>query len=71
MEVIKDKAEELEVSHLSVHDLRRTFATRLFSLGTDTNVVKEAMGHASISTTQRYDMRGEEAVAKATKQLGI
>lgn len=69
--VIKDRAEEFGVPHLGVHDLRRTFATRLFSLGTDINIVKEAMGHASITTTQRYDMRGKEAVAKATKQLGI
>ena len=42
-----------------------------FAMGTDINIVKEAMGHASVSTTQRYGMRGVEAVANATKQLGI
>ncbi len=69
--VITDRASEFGVPELGVHDLRRTFATRLFAMGTDINIVKEAMGHASVSTTQRYDMRGVEAVAKATKQLGI
>ena len=55
--------------HLSIIKLensyeisRRAFATRLFALGTDINIVKEAMGHASVSTTQRYDMRGVEVV---------
>ena len=69
--VITERASEFDISGLGVHDLRRTFDTRLFAMGTDINIVKEAMGHASISTTQRYDMRGVEAVAKATKQLGI
>ena len=69
--VITERASEFDITELGVHDLRRTFATRLFAMGTDINIVKEAMGHASVSTTQRYDMRGVEAVAKATKKLGI
>ena len=36
------------------HDLRHTFASRLVRKGVDLNTVKELMGHASITTTQRY-----------------
>jgi integrase/recombinase XerD len=47
---------------LAPHDLRRTFATRLFEMGGDANLVRKAMGHASITTTQRYDKRDDKAV---------
>ena len=56
--------EKLLKSHLkeagvvaSTHDLRRTFATRMLDK-VDVLIVKEAMGHASVNTTARYDKRG-------------
>ena len=53
------------------HDLRRTFATALLDNGEDLITVKDAMGHASVTTTQKYDRRGEERLRRARDGLII
>lgn len=46
--------EESGVKGLHPHQLRHTFATRLVELGVHIKIVQELLGHASISTTERY-----------------
>lgn len=53
------------------HDLRRTFATAMLENGEDLITVKDAMGHASISTTQQYDRRGEARLRSAGSRLDL
>ncbi|WP_318386882.1 site-specific integrase, partial [Enterobacter sp.] len=53
------------------HDLRRTFATALLDNGEDLITVKDAMGHASVTTTQKYDRRGEERLRRARDNLSL
>lgn len=59
------------LENITPHDLRRTFATRLFEDGVDLNVVRKLMGHQSVNTTILYDMRGDETMRNVMKKVRI
>lgn len=56
---------------LTPHDLRRTFATRLLDAGADLDTVREAMGHASVTTTQKYDKRPRNRIKKFAQEIAL
>jgi integrase len=57
------------IARFTPHDMRRTFITRLLEQGVDINTVRQLAGHSDISTTTRYDCRGECMKISASQQL--
>jgi len=69
--ILRERQVQAGVKEFAPHDLRRTFASMLLANGEDIITVKDAMGHESVTTTQKYDRRGSERLRQASQKLGI
>lgn len=52
--LLETLARRAEIDHISPHDLRRTCVTNAAAAGASLNAVRVHVGHAQLSTTQRY-----------------
>ena len=69
--MLRARSRKFGIESFTPHDLRRTFATRLLDSGVDINTVRLAMGHSSISTTQRYDKRDEARLEESMSKMEL
>jgi site-specific recombinase XerD len=69
--ILRRRALQGAVARLTPHDLRRTFVSDLLDAGADIVTVQHLAGHAQITTTARYDRRGEVARRKAASMLHV
>ncbi len=62
-------SQRCEIKKVNPHALRHTFATRLVEENVPLTTVQKLMGHASVSTTERYVTTMPQEMRKAVEQV--
>lgn len=69
--VLRAAADAAEIPTFAPHDMRRTFATSLFSAGLDAHKIRELMRHSRLETTQLYNLRDQNELKNALESVDI
>ena len=68
---LQRRAKQARIAACSPHDLRRTFVSSALEAGADLAMVQALAGHASPTTTARYDRRPEDAKRAAAQLVHV
>jgi len=69
--ILKKRVGESGIADMTAHDLRRTFVGEMLDAGADVSTIAAIVGHASVTTTARYDRRGERAKEAAAGFISV
>lgn len=69
--ILQARAGQAGLDRVSPHDLRRSFVSDLLDLCHDLSLVAGLAGHASTTTTQRYDRRGDDDRQRLALRLQV
>ncbi|QHM94692.1 tyrosine-type recombinase/integrase [Kosakonia sacchari] len=67
--ILEQLQHDAGIERFTPHDMRRTFITRLLEQGVDINTVRQLAGHSDITTTTRYDCRGDKVKVSASRRI--
>ena len=70
-DVLRTLARKAGIAKFSPHDLRRSFVSSLLDQGVSLSTVASMSGHTDVSTTSRYDRRGERVKREAARLLNV
>jgi integrase len=62
---------DAQIEDFHFHDLRHTYASRLVAAGADLYVIKELLGHSTISVTERYSHVAESLMVSTVARLDV